>query len=67
MDPEVVDKKFFTLLRKISKGEIPVQNLIDYMQKVENFCYEERIELSEFVEEGFQDVSCAEVHTIVND
>ena len=54
MDPEVVDEKFFSLLRKVSKGKIPVQNLIDYMQKVEEFCNEEGIELSEFLEEVFK-------------
>jgi len=67
MDPEVVDEKFFSLLRKVSKGKIPVQNLIDYMQKVEEFCNEEGIELSEFLEEVFQDVICEEVHEIIND
>ncbi len=66
MDPEVVEKKFFALLRKISKGKVPPQDLLTYMQSVEIFCNEEGIELVEFLEEVFPDVICEEAHEIIN-
>jgi hypothetical protein len=67
MDAESVEKKFFALLRKSSTGKVSTQELINYMQKVEEFCEEEGMELSEFLEEVFPDVICEEVHEIIND
>lgn len=67
MDAEAVEKKFFALLRKASSGKVSTQELINYMQKVEEFCEKEGMELSEFLEEVFPDVICEEVHEIIND
>ena len=67
MDAEAVEKKFFALLRKVSTGKVSTQELINYIEKVEEFCEEEGMELSEFLEEVFPDVICEEVHEIIND
>jgi len=67
MNAEAVEKKFFTLLRNVVKEKIPVQNLTEYMQEVEEFCEDDGMELSEFLEEVFPDVICEEVNEIIND
>jgi hypothetical protein len=66
MEAETVEKKFFALLRKVSAGKVPAQNLKLYLDEVEAFCEEDGIELSEFLEEVFPDVICEEAHEIIN-
>jgi hypothetical protein len=67
MEAETVEKRFFALLRKVSLGKVPAQNLKLYLDEVEAFCEEDGIELSEFLEEAFPDVICEEAHEIIND
>ena len=67
MEPEAVEEKFFSLLRSISRGEEPPQNLGLYIDEIESFCEDDGIALSEFLEDVFMDVICEEVHQIIND
>lgn len=67
MEAEAVEKEFFTLLRNVSKGKIPAQNLKDYIREIEEFCDLNGMEISEFLEDVFYDEIGTEVYEIIND
>lgn len=67
MEAEKVEKRFFALLRSISRAEEPSHNLELFMNEIKSFCNSNDVELREFLGDVFIDVICEEVNEIIND